>query len=125
MFKEKFQELLDFGDSLGMADLSTWEDGGKFYIKGMLPYQLDKNLFWDKLKTYDNWENEVSADIEIENVDIFGVYTVKPGDSLSKIAKWLFGDAMKYMDIYNFNTDILKDPNNISVGQKIKLPTPE
>lgn len=124
MFEDKFQDLLKYGESLGMTEVSTWEEGGTFFIKGLVPYQFDKNLFWDKLKTYDDWENRLSADINFVNDDIFGIYTVQPGDSLSKIAKWLLGDAMKYMDIFNMNTDVLTDPNNISVGQKLKLPNP-
>ena len=124
MLEQKYAELLEYGKTLGMTDTSVWEEGGKLHIKGITPYQLDKNLFWDKIKTYDNWEDELAADINVGNTDIFGIYTVQPGDSLSKISKWLLGDPMKYMEIFNINTDILKDPNNISVGQKLKLPNP-
>ncbi|MCB1053850.1 MAG: LysM peptidoglycan-binding domain-containing protein, partial [Acidobacteria bacterium] len=65
---------------------------------------------------------EIEADIRVENTDFYGYYTVKSGDTLSKIAKHYFGNANKYMDIYNINTDILKNPDLIRVGQKLKLP---
>jgi len=122
MLKEKYAELLKYGDTIGMTGVEVSEEGGKLHIKGTTPYKLDKRLFWDKIKTFDNWEDEVAANIVFENTDIFGVYTVQPGDSLSKIAKWHLGDPMKYMEIFNLNTDILKDPNQINVGQKVKLP---
>ena len=122
MLKEKYNALLEYGKTLGMADVSVREEGGKLYLKGITPYQLDKNLFWDKIKTFANWKEELSADIKVANTDIFGVYMVQPGDTLSKISKWALDDPMKYMEIYNLNTDVLKDPNNISVGQKLKLP---
>lgn len=122
MLEEKYRELLDFGYELGMNDMETWEQDGKLHIKGTTHYQMEKHLFWDKIKTFDGWENEIAADIRFENQEVFGVYTVQPGDSLSKIAKWHLGDAMKYMEIFNLNTDVLSNPDKISVGQELKLP---
>jgi nucleoid-associated protein YgaU len=49
-------------------------------------------------------------------------YTVQSGDTLSKIAKEYYGDANKYMDIFNANTDKLSDPNKIQVGQELVIP---
>ena len=49
-------------------------------------------------------------------------HEVKPGDTLSKIAKKYYGDASLYMQIFEANQDILKDPNLIKVGQKLKIP---
>ena len=122
MLTEKYKSLIGYGKTLGMEDVSAREEGGKLHIKGITPYQLDKNLFWDKIKTFANWKEEIAADIKVTNTDIFGVYTVQPGDTLSKISKWALDDPKKYMEIFNLNTDLLKDPNNISVGQKLKLP---
>jgi nucleoid-associated protein YgaU len=48
--------------------------------------------------------------------------TVKAGDSLSKIAKRELGDANAWRKIFEANTDILKDPDKIYPGQKLKLP---
>jgi len=50
-------------------------------------------------------------------------YTVKSGDSLSKIAKEFYGDAMKYTEIFDANTPMLKDPNMIHPGQVLRIPT--
>lgn len=49
-------------------------------------------------------------------------YTVQSGDTLSKIAKEYYGDANRYMDIFNANTDKLSDPNKIQVGQELVIP---
>jgi len=48
-------------------------------------------------------------------------YTVKAGDSLSLIAQRLFGDPMRWKEIWNINPQIV-DPNVISVGQVINVP---
>jgi nucleoid-associated protein YgaU len=50
------------------------------------------------------------------------IYEVKSGDSLSKIAKNEYGDANAWKKIFEANTDILKDPNKIYPGQKLKIP---
>jgi nucleoid-associated protein YgaU len=50
------------------------------------------------------------------------VYEVKPGDSLSKIAKREYGDANQWTRIFEANKDTLKDPDKIFPGQKLKIP---
>jgi len=49
-------------------------------------------------------------------------YTVVKGDSLSKIAKELLGDARKWRAIYEANKDQIKNPDLIYPGQVLKLP---
>ena len=49
-------------------------------------------------------------------------YTVQPGDTLSKIAKEQYGDARKYMKIFEANRPLLKDPNKIYPGQMLRIP---
>jgi nucleoid-associated protein YgaU len=49
-------------------------------------------------------------------------YTVKSGDSLSKIAKQLYGDANSWHKIHQANLDQIKDPNLIHPGQKLVIP---
>lgn len=49
-------------------------------------------------------------------------YTVKSGDSLSKIAKEFYGNAMKYMVVFEANKPMLKDPNKIYPGQVLRIP---
>jgi nucleoid-associated protein YgaU len=49
-------------------------------------------------------------------------YTVKAGDTLSKIAKQHLGNANAYMKIYEINRDQLSNPDLIKPGQVLKLP---
>lgn len=49
-------------------------------------------------------------------------YTVKKGDTLSKIAEQFYGDKMLYPKIFEANRDVLKDPNKIKPGQKLRIP---
>jgi len=50
------------------------------------------------------------------------VYVVVAGDSLSKIAKREYGNANDWPRIFEANKDILKDPNKIFPGQKLRIP---
>ncbi len=49
-------------------------------------------------------------------------YTIKSGDSLSKIAKQFYGNANAWDKIYKANQDKIKDPNLIHPGQEIIIP---
>lgn len=49
-------------------------------------------------------------------------YEVKSGDTLSKIAKEHYGDAMKYNSIFEANKPMLKDPDKIYPGQVLRIP---
>jgi len=49
-------------------------------------------------------------------------YTVKSGDTLSKIAKEFYGDAMKYPTIFDANTPMLENPDLIYPGQVLRIP---
>jgi nucleoid-associated protein YgaU len=50
------------------------------------------------------------------------IYEVVSGDSLSKIAKREYGNANEWRRIYEANQDVLKDPDKIFPGQKLKIP---
>jgi len=49
-------------------------------------------------------------------------YVIQAGDTLSKIAKRVYGDAMQYPKIFEANKEVIDDPDKIFVGQKIRLP---
>ena len=49
-------------------------------------------------------------------------YTVEKGDYLSKIAKEVYGDAMKYPVIFEANKPMLSDPDKIYPGQVLRIP---
>jgi len=50
------------------------------------------------------------------------LYTVKSGDTLSKIAKQFYGDANRYNELFEANKPMLKDPDQIYPGQVLRIP---
>lgn len=49
-------------------------------------------------------------------------YVVEKGDSLWKIAQRHYGDGSLYTKIFEANRDVLKNPDVIEVGQKLRIP---
>ena len=49
-------------------------------------------------------------------------HTVQSGDTLSAIAKRVYGDANKYPAIFEANKPMLSDPNKIYPGQVLRIP---
>ncbi|TXB61677.1 LysM peptidoglycan-binding domain-containing protein [Phaeodactylibacter luteus] len=121
--KAKYQPVLDLGEQLGVKDGHVEELDGTLKIGGTTETQYHKNLLWDKIKEIGGEKpSDIQADIKVATTEYFHKHTVKGGDSLSKIAKQYYGNANKYMAIFNANTDQLKDPNLIHPGQELTIP---
>jgi nucleoid-associated protein YgaU len=106
------------------------EDGGKLVVRGVAPSEEAKNRVWDQIKLVNPNQDDIMADLRVEPQAAQGqadraasrTYTVQPGDTLSKISKQFYGDANKYMRIFEANRDKLKDPDKIQVGQELVIP---
>jgi len=99
------------------------EREGKLYWKGTVATEAEKNEIWTAIKTVPDWQKDIVADIQVTGPapGAARTYTVKPGDTLSKIAKMELGDANAYMKIFELNRDQLKDPDQIKPGQVLKI----
>jgi nucleoid-associated protein YgaU len=121
--KEKYAAALKLGEELKVKNGDVREEGGKLIIKGMAEYGIDRDHIWDLIKKQAGWENEIVADIKVEKSDVYGYWTVKSGDSLSKIAKDVYDNAGLYNKIYEANKATIGDnPNLIKPGQKLTIP---
>jgi len=66
---------------------------------------------------------QVEDNLEVSSPEPEAVYyTVVSGDTLSKIAKNHYGDAMKYPAIFDANKPMLTDPDKIYPGQVLRIP---
>ena len=50
------------------------------------------------------------------------IVVVQQGDTLSKIAKKIYGEGDDYVKIYNANPEIVKNPDQIYAGQRLRIP---
>jgi LysM repeat protein len=136
--KQKYQPVLDAIQSEGAQLQNVNMDGNQLYIKATAKSEESKNKIWDAIKKVDPNYSDLKHDIQVAqgqaSVAQSGgakpsgstqrggqTYTVKPGDSLSKISQQFYGDAKKYMTIAKANN--LEDPDKIKAGQELIIPT--
>ncbi|WP_225036225.1 LysM peptidoglycan-binding domain-containing protein [Winogradskyella sp. SM1960] len=123
MVKAKYQGVLDLGEQLNIQNGDVSEKDGVLQVKGTAATQYDKNLIWDKIKEIGGDEPaDIMADIKVEDESVYARHTVSSGETLGKIAKQYYGDAMKYKEIFAANTDILKNPDVIHPDQELVIP---
>src|SRR5262245_11698623 len=111
----------------GKFDGNAEEREGKLYFKGSVATEAQKNEIWNAIKTIPTWQKDIVADIQVKSggapeAVAPKTYTVKAGDTLSKIAKEHLGSAGAYMKIFELNKDQLSDPDKIKPGQVLRLP---
>lgn len=121
--KSKYQAVLDLGESLGIQDGNVSEESGVLKVKGQAKTQYEKNIIWDKIKEIGGDQPlDIKANITVADDSIYHRHVVKSGESLSKIAKHYYGDPMKYKQIFEANTNILKNPDLIYPDQELVIP---
>jgi LysM repeat protein len=122
--KKKYQSVIDLAKAQGVHLKNVHIENDKLLIRGDAPNQAIKNVVWDQIKKVDPGYADLTADINIDPSlpPPAKIHEVVSGDTLSKIAKTYYGDAGKYMKIFEANKDQLTDPNKIQVGQKLKIP---
>ena len=123
--KSKYQAVLDLGESLGIQEGNVWEEGGILKVKGQAKTQYEKDIIWDKIKEIGGTSpSDIKANITVADDSVYHRHVVKSGESLSLIAKHYYGDPMKYKQIFEANTDKLKNPDLIYPDQELVIPNP-
>lgn len=110
-------------DNPGISDLGVAFDSGRVDLSG----KADTAEALEKTVLIAGNVQGVS-DVNAEKVEApepaadVQYYTIESGDTLSKIAKEFLGNAMDYPKIFEANKEVIKDPNLIYPGQKIRIP---
>ncbi len=124
--EQKYDELIRAARTTGVDNLNLREQGDVLYIDGQAPSESVKKQLWDIYQKID--PDFRSADL-VMNITVSTQgppmnrageeYEVVSGDNLSKIGK-RFGVSWK--EIYEANKDLIKDPDLIQPGWKLKIP---
>ncbi|MEM8617705.1 MAG: peptidoglycan-binding protein LysM [Pseudomonadota bacterium] len=111
------------GHKAQVKDLKVDHEGERVVLHGKAPTRAEaEKAILMAGNTPGIGEVESQIDIEDEPAQA-NFYTVKSGDTLSKIAKEFYGDAMKYPTIFDANKPMLSDPDKIYPGQTLRIPT--
>ncbi len=136
--KQKYQPAINLMQQLQVSLTHMHMEGDKLFIQGNAPSEDVKNRVWDQIKSIDSTYSDLICDLHAEaattqpqtmtaSAAVTGGqstrrYTVKAGDSLSKISKQFYGNANDYRKIFDANRGILTDPNRIQPGQELVIP---
>ena len=132
--KQKYETVLTTADRQNIQFQNLHVENNKLFIRGVAPTEEAKNKFWDQVKLLNPNRDDIKTDITVDASRARGAavggggggggqtYTVKAGDTLTKISKQQYGDAHEYMAIFYANRDKLEDPDKIQVGQQLTIP---
>ena len=120
----KSSELMTHVKNLGLTyqSLSITLRGDDVVLTGNVANQSDAEkivLAVGNVNGVDTVDNQMEVS---EATPPSTFHTVESGDTLSKISKMYYEDAMKYNLIFEANKPMLKDVNKIYPGQVLRIP---
>ncbi|MCB1192767.1 MAG: peptidoglycan-binding protein LysM [Leptospiraceae bacterium] len=119
---EKLKDLVESA-GIGIKDLGVKFKDGIASLTGTAddPEDVEKAvLITGNVEGVESVEIDEMDSPELD--DNIEYYVIKSGDTLSAIAKKFLGDASRYPEIFEANEEVIKDPNLIFPGQKIRIP---
>ena len=105
MYRAKYQAVLDLGEQLNIQDGKVEEAADKLKVWGTAQTPYEKDVMWNKIKEIGgDSPADIMADIKVADETVYARHTVASGETLGKIAKHYYGDAMKYKEIFAAST---------------------
>jgi nucleoid-associated protein YgaU len=140
--RQKYQTVLTVADQMQLQFQNLHIQDDKLLLRATAPSQEAANKVWDQIKLVSPNPDDLIVDITVNQTQAQSAtatggsqqniqssqqpagqtYTVKSGDTLSKISREFYGDANEYMRIFYANRDKLHDPNKIQAGQQLVIP---
>jgi nucleoid-associated protein YgaU len=120
---EEVEKMLKKDLGGGIGDLKVSYDDGTVTLTGNCDSQATKEkavLLAGNIKGVEKVADENFNAPPAEVATEF--YVIQKGDTLSKIAKAYYGDAMKYPVIFEANREVIKNADLIYPGQTVRIP---
>ena len=119
--QSKYASLISAAKSKAVGDLQVTEKDNVLYIDGQVGSSTDKDALWAIYNQADPdyRAGDVRLNLEVTEAANEQTYTVKSGDTLSKIASQY---GIKWKDIFEANKDQIKNPDLIQPGWRLKIP---
>ncbi len=116
--KEKYKAVIDIANQGGATEFTVEEKNNVLHITGKTSEAV-KQKMWDAYGIIDPDMRAGDLMLNIEAINFDEIYEIKKGDTLGKIAK-KYGTT--WQKIFEMNKTIIKNPDLIFPGQKIKIP---
>jgi nucleoid-associated protein YgaU len=120
--REKYKDVIHLAEQSGISDLTINEQNNVLYLNGSASSVDVKQKIWAAYQRIDPEmrSGDLVLDLKVGGNAKEQTYTVKSGDSLSKIAGNFQG--LTWQEIFQANKDQISDPNLIHPGQVLKIP---
>ena len=118
---DKYASLIEM--ARGAGNVTVEDRGDVLAINGTVSDEGTKQRLWDEYNRLDPdmRSGDLLMDVQVSGGGGGETYTVKSGDSLSKIASRYEG--VSWREIFDANRDQLDDPDVIHPGQVLKIPS--
>ena len=80
------------------------------------------NIMNEEINSNSNYTQEITKEVLFRENEM-RIIIVQKGDTLSRIAKKAYGDHSHYRKILAANPEIIKNPNQIFIGQRLRIPS--
>jgi nucleoid-associated protein YgaU len=119
--QDKYARLITLAKQKAAGDMTIAEQDSVLYIDGQVRSAKDKDEIWNIYNEIDPdyRDGDLRLNIEVITVEESKEYTVQKGDNLSKIAS---KHGITWKDIFEANKNIIKNPDLIQPGWKLKIP---
>ena len=110
---------------LGSPNIQLSLEGHKVIASGEATTQEEKEkilLALGNVHGVESVEDHITLPATASTIPQARFVTVKKGDTLSAIAEREYGDAKRYIQIFEANKPLLSDPNKIYEGQVLRIP---
>ncbi|MBI3814910.1 MAG: hypothetical protein HY279_10680 [Nitrospinae bacterium] len=67
-------------------------------------------------------ETKAGSGTEMPHEQRYVIHNVSAGDNLYLLSAYYYGNARQWEKIFNENRDIIKNPNVLEIGAKLKIP---
>jgi LysM repeat protein len=134
--KQKYSTTLSVLDQQHVQLYNLHLQDNKLFLRGVAPSQDAINEVQNQINLVNPNADDITVELSVAQPQAQTAaantgqttqqggqtYTVKGGDTLSKISRQYYGDANEFMRIFYANRDKLNDPNKIQVGQQLVIP---
>jgi LysM repeat protein len=118
MLSQKYQNVLNLGQSLNIKNGDVKEENGILHISGTANTSYERDLIWDEIKKAGgNTPTDIQVDLGVEVTSYYHTHTVAKGESFWVVAEKYYKDGNKH--------PVISDHNNkegVHPGDVLEIP---
>ena len=116
---QRYQCVLEVFQKEGAVIEAVYLVSGRLHLNATAVSEASRNRIWEALRFIEPAYPNIDPEISVRQGE--QIYVAKPGDNLSSISSYFYGDTTHRSTIAMANASI--DPDRISAGQQLKIPS--